>query len=49
MRVVYLALAAFLILNLGIACRTPAVVAAGCESPASGLVFCPKTPVAADD
>ena len=49
MRVVYLALGVFLLLNIGAACRTPPVASAGCELVAGGLVHCPVASTGRDD
>lgn len=40
MRVVYITLGLFILFNIGVACRTPAQVAEGCEPVGSGLVHC---------
>jgi hypothetical protein len=40
MRIVYLTLGLFILLNIGAACRTEAPEAAGCERVAAGLVHC---------
>jgi hypothetical protein len=42
MRMILLALAAFLILGIGATCRTPTVIADGCERLGGGLVHCPQ-------
>ena len=40
MRVVYLTLGFFILLNIGAACRTPQVVAQNCTAVSGGLVHC---------
>lgn len=47
MRILYLTLAVFVLINLGAACRTPPAVPADCERLAGGLVRC--TPDAGPD
>ena len=43
MRVIYLTLAALIILGIGATCRTPTVVEEGCERLRGGLVHCPES------
>lgn len=40
MRILYLALAVFVLINIGATCRTAAPLTAGCESFGGGLVRC---------
>jgi hypothetical protein len=44
MRVIFLTFAAFVMLGIGATCRTPAVVAEGCERLSGNLVHCPQAP-----
>lgn len=41
MRLPFLLLTAIVLLNIGVACRTPTVVPADCTPVAPGLVHCP--------
>jgi hypothetical protein len=49
MRVVYLVLGVFLLINFGAACRTPPIAAPGCELVAGGLVHCPPRSAGNDE
>lgn len=40
MRIVYLTLALFVLLNIGANCRTPPVTGENCTSASAGLVVC---------
>jgi hypothetical protein len=40
MRIVYLTLAVFVLINVGAACRTPPALPGDCERVAGGLVRC---------
>ena len=43
MRIIYLALGLFILINIGAACRTPTEIADGCERVSGGLVHCATT------
>lgn len=43
MRILYLTLGVFILINLGAACRTPAGPADGCERLGGGLVRCDQS------
>ncbi len=43
MRIIYLTLGLYVLINIGAACRTPVVLAEGCERISGGLVHCPPT------
>lgn len=40
MRIIYLTLGLYILINIGAACRTPVEIAEGCERVGSGLVHC---------
>ena len=44
MRMITLTLIAFALLGIGATCRTPTVVADGCERLSGDLVHCPDSP-----
>jgi len=49
MRIVYLALGLFILLNIGAVCRTPQAPPEGCEQISGGLIRCDRRPAYADE
>ena len=49
MRVIYLVLMIFILLNIGAVCRTPPSTPEHCETVTGGLLHCPSGGVQAND